>query len=177
MAEVSDRLDSRLTVGFVDLVGFTAATASMDSAELLAFIRAFHSRTYDVVTCAGGRVVKHIGDEIMFTAADPAAGCEIALALIDAFGETGSLPRGGLSHGTLISRHGDYYGTRVNLAARLVDIAVPGEVLADASVAELLPEGRFDVEPAGRRVLKGFAEPVAVISVRPCGQVGEARRA
>lgn len=56
----------------------------MDSAELLAFMRQFHSRTYDVVTRCGGRVVKHIGDEIMFSSGDLAGGCEIALALIEA---------------------------------------------------------------------------------------------
>ncbi len=162
-----DRLDTRLTVGFVDLVGFTSLTAAMGAADLLAFVREFHSRTVDVVTGQGGRVVKHIGDEIMFSALDPVAGCQIALALVDAFGEDGSQPRGGLAHGRVVARHGDYYGPIVNLAARLTDIAVPGEILAEASVADepVVVGAALVFEPAGRRMLKGFTDPVEVVSV------------
>lgn len=166
MATVVDRSESEVSIGFVDLVGFTPATAAMGSAELLAFMRTFHSRTYDVVTRSGGRVVKHIGDEIMFTSGDPAGGCQIALALIEAFDDADSLPRGGLGYGMVVARHGDFYGPMVNLAARLTDIAVPGEVLADAALASVAAGDRFEFEPAGRRQLKGFADPVSVVSVR-----------
>lgn len=165
MATVVDRSESELSIGFVDLVGFTPATAAMGSVELLAFMRNFHSRTYDVVTRSGGRVVKHIGDEIMFTSGDPAGGCEIALALIEAFDDADSLPRGGLAHGLVVARHGDFYGPMVNLAARLTDIAVTGEVLADAALASVPTGDQFEFEPAGRRQLKGFAGPVSVVSV------------
>jgi adenylate cyclase len=165
MRTSNDRLESQVSVGFVDLVGFTAATAAMGSAELLEFMQRFHRRTFDVVTTAGGRVVKHIGDEIMFSSTDAESGCEIALCLIEAFGDAASLPRGGLAHGMVVARHGDYYGPVVNLAARLADIAVPGEVLADAAVAEAVPPGRYAFEPAGRRQLKGFPDPVRVVSL------------
>jgi adenylate cyclase len=162
-----DRLDTLLSIGFVDLVGFTSASAAMDSVELLEFMREFHSRAFDLVTGRGGRVVKHIGDEIMFAVLDPTMACDIGLALIEAFGVAGSHPRGGVAHGAVIARHGDFYGTVVNLASRLVDAAVPGELLADADIAPLVSGGEspFVVEPAGRRLLKGFAEPVAVVSI------------
>ncbi len=164
------RLDTTLSVGFVDLVGFTAASATMQPAELLEFMSTFHSRAFDVVTTKGGRVVKHIGDEIMFTVGDPVPACDIAISLIESFGVADAWPRGGVAHGSVIARHGDYYGTVVNLAARLVDTAVPGEVLADAGVGTALAAtapatGGFTVEPAGRRQLKGFAEPVPVVSI------------
>jgi adenylate cyclase len=159
-----DRLESRVAIGFVDLVGFTTATATMGTAELLAFMQQFHRRTFDVVTAAGGRVVKHIGDEIMFSSTGADNGCEIALSLLDAFADAASLPRGGLAHGMVVARHGDFYGPVVNLAARLVDIAVPGEVLAVAGIAGDASD-RYAFEPAGRRQLKGFAEPVPVVSV------------
>ena len=167
MAGSHDRLDTSLTVGFVDLVGFTSRSASMAPAELLDFMQEFHARTFDVVTGHDGRVVKHIGDEIMFTVADPAQACDIAIDLIEAFDVHGARPRGGLAHGSVIARHGDYYGTIVNLAARLVDTAIPGEVLAAAGITESLGDrsDRFIIEPAGRRSLKGFADPVRVVSV------------
>jgi adenylate cyclase len=185
MAGSLDRLDTSLAVGFVDLVGFTSASATMAPAELLDFMQEFHARTFDVVTGRDGRVVKHIGDEIMFTVVDPAQACDIALDLIEAFDVHGARPRGGVAHGSVIARHGDYYGTIVNLAARLVDTAVPGEVLADAGLVDALDQldapdatdpidapdatdatdAHLVIEPAGRRSLKGFAEPVAVVSV------------
>jgi adenylate cyclase len=160
------RLDTTVCVGFIDLVGFTTATAVMGADELLEFMRRFHSRTFDIVTAAGGRVVKYIGDEVMFSAVDIAEGCAIGLDLVEAYGETTSQPRGGLAYGAVVSRHGDYYGPVVNLAARLTDIAVPGEVLAGSEVGELLDGSPFEAEPAGRRVLKGFTEPVAVATIR-----------
>ena len=88
-----DRLDTTLSVGFVDLVGFTAASATMQPAQLLEFMRDFHSLAFDVVTTRGGRVVKHIGDEIMFTVVDPVHACDIALSLIEAFDVHGARPR------------------------------------------------------------------------------------
>ncbi|MEQ1788071.1 MAG: adenylate/guanylate cyclase domain-containing protein [Acidimicrobiales bacterium] len=161
-----DRLESQVSIGFVDLVGFTAATASMGSTELLAFMQGFQQRAFDVVAAAQGRLVKHIGDEIMFASPDAVRGCEIALALIEAFPESESLPRGGLAHGMVVARHGDFYGPVVNLAARLADIAVPGEVLAAASIADAAEADHLHFEPAGQRQLKGFADPVQVVSVR-----------
>jgi adenylate cyclase len=164
MRTSADRLESRVSIGFVDLVGFTEATSKMESPALLEFMQQFHRRAFDVVTSARGRLVKHIGDEIMFASADAAATCDIALSLIDAFAEAESLPRGGLAHGMVVARHGDYYGPVVNLAARLTDIAVSGEVLADEALAGAAG-GAFAFEPAGRRQLKGFAEPIRVVSV------------
>lgn len=166
MESESDRAVSRLAVGFVDLVGYTAATASMTPAELIDFTGAFHSRAYDVVTRLGGQVVKHIGDAIMFSSVSARAGCEIGLALIEGFADGDAGPRGGLAHGSLVARHGDLYGPVVNLAARLADVAVPGELLAVAEVAAAAagdPGLCFD--PAGRRQLKGFLDPVVVVSV------------
>jgi class 3 adenylate cyclase len=68
-----------------------------------------------------------------------------------------------------VARYGDLYGTTVNLASRLADIAVPGELLAAADIVEWAgnsPDGAsLSFEPAGRRLLKGFVEPVAVTSV------------
>jgi class 3 adenylate cyclase len=58
---------------------------------------------------------------------------------------------------------GDYFGSIVNFAARLVDEAVTGEVLIDADSAA--PLTRALGEPAGRRSLKGFADPVRVPSI------------
>jgi adenylate cyclase len=160
-----DRRSSRFAVGFVDLVGFTATTWSMTSDELLAFMQSFQARTYDAVTGAGGRVVKHIGDEIMFATPDPTTGCAIALDLVEAFADDAAPPRAGLAYGTVLARHGDLYGPVVNVAARLADVAVPGEVLAAATIADEVTDPALVFEPAGRRQLKGFPTPIRTVSV------------
>ncbi|MGH9260632.1 MAG: adenylate/guanylate cyclase domain-containing protein, partial [Acidimicrobiales bacterium] len=74
-------------------------------------------------------------------------------------------PRGGLVFGEVLFRHGDYYGPVVNMAARLVDAAIPGEALVDGSVVEATKDETLVFEPAGRRMLKGFEAPVAVWSL------------
>ena len=112
--------------------------------------------------------MKFIGDEIMVAATDPAAGVRILGDLVDAFTDDGTQPRGGMVFGEVLFRHGDYYGPVVNLAARLVDAAIPGEALVDRSVVEALKDDDdLTFEPAGRRMLKGFDVPVGVWSLAP----------
>lgn len=162
---VTERTLMRLAVGFVDLVGFTPLAQELPARELLAVVRGLEARAFDVATAHGGRVVKHIGDEIMVVALDPTAGCETVLALMRHLDDRGIAPHGGLAFGDVVVRHGDYYGSVVNLASRLTDEAIPGEVLVDAAVADGVVADGLAFEAAGRRMLKGFAEPVRVSSL------------
>jgi class 3 adenylate cyclase len=162
---VSRRELARLAIGFVDLVGSTTLQGGLDPAALGAQVTRFETRAFDVVAAGGGRLVKFIGDEIMVAALDPVVGCHIVLDLVEAFTADGTQPRGGLVFGEVLFRHGDYYGPVVNLAARLVDTAIPGEVLVDASVAEEAKDEGLSFEPAGRRQVKGFDAPVTVWSL------------
>jgi adenylate cyclase len=164
---VSERLQYRYAVGFVDLVGFTALSGRLPAEELATFLGRFEADAYDVVAHHGARVVKLIGDEVMFAATDAASACEAALGLVAAYssGFEGVVPRGGLAFGNVLLRGGDYYGTVVNLASRLVDLAVPMEVLVTEALADAAPTCRF--EAAGRRVVKGFDAPVTVRSLAP----------
>lgn len=165
-----DRRTVLTAVGFVDLVGYTPMTLGMDPGELIGFVGAFREQARDLVTLGGGRIVKHIGDEIMFSSSDPTAAVRIGLSLIAAFGGARSAPRGGVAVGQVVARHGDLYGTVVNLASRLADIAVPGELLAPSGLAgQLGHDGDDGPRPvaAGRRLLKGFDQPVEVVSFTP----------
>jgi adenylate cyclase len=170
---VSRRELARLAIGFVDLVGSTAMSSGLEVEALANLVNRFESLAFEVTATGGGRLVKFIGDEIMFAAVDPMAGCRIISSLVAAFTADGLRPRAGLVYGEVVYRHGDYYGPVVNLAARLVDEAIPDEVLVDGSVVDALGETGpgADVpvfEPAGRRLLKGFDDPIAVWSlVRP----------
>jgi len=162
-AGVTERSIHRLAVGFVDLVGFTPLSLHTPPAELLELISTFEVQAFEAARAHDGRIVKHIGDEVMFVALDAASGCAIARDITAAYG--GDIePRGGVAFGDVITRHGDYYGTVVNLASRLADLAVPMEVLVDQATASSA-EGRFGFRSAGLRLLKGFDQPFEVFSL------------
>ena len=129
-------------VGFADIVSFTTKTAQMHSAQLSEFVSNFESAARDVVTAAGGRVVKTIGDAVLFIADDLNLGANVALGLAKASTDLANreLPqvRVSLVWGRVLSRFGDVFGPSVNLAARLTDEAPPGQVLIDELTAEHL---------------------------------------
>jgi adenylate cyclase len=152
------------TVGFVDLVGFTSLSRRQSARELAELLLRFEGLAHDVTVARDGRLVKLIGDEAMFVAIEPAAACDIALTLVEQVAEDRAVtPRGGLGSGPVLSRGGDYYGPVVNQAARIAELAVPGEVLVTAEVAAAAGS-RFRFEPAGKRLLKGFDEPVTLFA-------------
>ena len=165
----TERFEFRYAIGFVDLVGFTELSAGMDAMELANFIRDFEARSHEMAARAGGRVIKLIGDEVMFVAEDAAAACRAGSALMEGFtaADTTVVPRGGLAYGSVVPRGGDYYGMIVNLAARLVDQAVPGELLVTDALAEAAEGCEF--APAGRRMVKGFVDPIRVQSLVSVG--------
>ncbi len=152
------------TVGFVDLVGYTAQTSTLSVRGLTEVLMDFDSRTSDIVTRGNGQIVKMIGDEVMFVSDDATDACAIALELVEASG--GELPpvRVGLATGEMISIFGDLYGPDVNLAARLVAAAEPGTVCASDRVRDGCDAVEFDKLPPLE--LKGFSAPVTAYRVR-----------
>jgi adenylate cyclase len=128
-------------IGFVDLVGFTALARDLEGDELAALVGRFSDVAHDAVVEQGGRIVKTIGDEVMFITDTPSAAASIALSLAERSAEDDLLPavRAGAAYGQLIAREGDYFGPVVNQASRLTDVARPGEVLVSAELATALP--------------------------------------
>ncbi len=156
----------QFAVGFVDLVGFTTVTQRMPVRDLALLVERFEETAYDVVAAFDGRVVKLIGDEVMFVTRDCGDACRIALTLFERFAEDRTVtPRGALAYGEMLARGGDYYGPIVNLSSRIAQIAVPSELLVTAEVARSVESGDLAFEPAGRRMLKGFDEPVSLLTV------------
>jgi adenylate cyclase len=131
-----------LVVGFADLVGFTALAQQVSDEELAEVVDQFERLAYDVVVAGGGRVVKMIGDEVMFLVDDPVFAAEIALGLAEASRDAAELSdvRVGLALGPVIEREGDAFGATVNLASRATAIAYPGTVVVAPELRELLAE-------------------------------------
>jgi adenylate cyclase len=156
---------ARLTVGFVDLVGFTSLTRQIDTRELGRIVDRFEETAHDVAASHGARIVKFVGDEVMFVTSEAAAACDIAVGLVERFADDVRVtPRGGLATGDVLIRSGDYYGPIVNLASRLAELAIPREVLVTEVLSAEAAGRGFHFEPAGRRVLKGFDAPVRLFA-------------
>lgn len=147
------------TVGFADLAGFTSATALLDVDELAAMVERFNTVTAGVIVEAGGRVIKTIGDEVMFATRDPVAGVVAGLDLLDEISPATGFPplRVALATGEVLAREGDLFGTTVNLASRLVTVARRDSLLIDAGTRSAVgSDARFRLTPIAPRRVKGL---------------------
>jgi adenylate cyclase len=148
-----------LVVGFADMVGFTLLSQHLSDPELAAVVQRFEELSHDIVTGLGGRVVKMIGDEVMFVVESVAAAAAIGLGLADAYADDELLSdvRVGLALGPVLLREGDYFGTTVNLAHRIVNIGNPGTVLISdelrTALLDTAPDD-FTAKPLRPRLLK-----------------------
>jgi adenylate cyclase len=150
---------STMAVGFADLRNFTSLTRTWTEAELRGVLEEFESTANDIVGDHNGRVVKTIGDEVLFVADQPADAASIALDLLDQIDAKPDLPpvRIGLAAGPVVLRFGDVYGSTVNIASRLTGLARPGSVLVDRVMAEQLGDDkRFALRPKRAESVRGF---------------------
>jgi adenylate cyclase len=156
---------AEVTVGFADLVSFTALSNEMDEARLADMVEIFESRCADVVAGRRGRVIKTLGDSVLFVSEDPVQAMNIAFDIVGVIGQDSRLPdvRLGLATGSVIMRLGDVFGPPVNMAARLTGVARRNRVIIDHATAELLPSNGFETRALPARPVRGFGlvEPVA----------------
>jgi adenylate cyclase len=167
--DVERRVDLQsLSVGFVDLVGSTMLANTLEPEELASALTRFDASSSEIVTEHGGRVIKLIGDEIMFVAADADIAVDTALALVEALDVDEVLPpaRASVASGEVVARDGDYSGPIVNLAARAGSVARPSSVLIDRSTRDHLTDTHFSTRDAGQHRLKGFERRIRLYRVR-----------
>ena len=146
-----------VAVGFADLVGFTSLSEQLSDTETAELIERFEVLANDIVVGGGGRVVKMIGDEVMFSS-DPRLVAEIAVSLAESF-DSPELPsvRVGVAVGNVVAQSGDLYGPVVNLASRATMAARPGAVLVSPALAEILAgDGRYEIRSIRPHRLKGI---------------------
>lgn len=150
-----EELPLERAVGIVDMVGYTSRTVHLTRDELAEIVQEFESTARDVVAAHGARVVKTIGDAVLYVADDLIAGARVATGLVETLAEVDLPVRSSVVWGRVLSRSGDIFGPIVNLASRLNDLAAAGTVLIDDVSAALLEQANteFEMEPLeGTRV-------------------------
>jgi adenylate cyclase len=167
-------------VGFADMVGFTVLSQHLGDEELAGVVARFEELAHDTVVALGGRVIKMIGDEVMFAVQSVMSAAEIGLSLAEAYADDELLSdvRVALAVGPALLQDGDYYGPVVNLASRLVGVAHPGTVLvSDEFRIALGPEAdAFDLKAIRPRTLKDLGRVQAWKLSRAGAEPGADRR-
>ncbi len=162
----SDLSTTQLTVGFADIVAFTALSNELSRDRIGDLVELFESRCADVVTSHNGRVIKTIGDSVLFVNTDAVAAYDTAEGIINVVGRDSRMPdvRLGLASGAVVLRLGDVFGPPVNLAARMTAVARRNRVIVDQDTADLLPADQFESRRLPARPMRGFGviEPVTV---------------
>ncbi len=149
-----------MVVGFADIVGYTSLARHYGAAELAALLELFEENTSETVVSHHGRVVKTLGDEVLFVADSPRDAAEIAVRLTDPSRGSQGLPslRVGMATGHVLSRFGDVYGPVVNLAARLTSLARPETVLVDKELAaELRQDRNYELRARRPAAVRGYS--------------------
>jgi adenylate cyclase len=166
---------SIVTAGFADLVNFSALSNEMDTNRLGELVEIFEARSGDVVASQEGRMIKTLGDSVLFVHDDAERAVAIAHGLIEVIGQDNRLPdvRIGLATGPVVTRLGDVFGPPVNLAARLTALARRNRIIVDDATLAALRPSSYETHRLTARPLRGFGmvEPVAVrrITQRPLG--------
>lgn len=155
-----------LSVGFADIVGFTALSNEVSRERIGELVEVFESRCGDVIARERGRLIKSMGDAVLFVNDDPMAAFATAEGIINVIGRDPRMPdvRVGLASGGVVLRLGDVFGPPVNLAARLTQVARRNRIIVDHATADLLPADQIESRPLPPRPVRGFGvvEPVAV---------------
>jgi len=166
VSAVDDFESAVATVAFVDLAGFSAITDVYGDASAIAVLVRFEELVRQAV---GGLAppIKWIGDEAMFGFPDPATALQVLGRLLPACRSEPRLPltRTGLSHGPVLRRSNDVFGSTVNIAARIAALASPGQLLATQPVANVAIASGIVTRDIGNVGLRSIVEHVPLYSI------------
>jgi len=173
LVRAGDGESSQIAVGFVDIVGYTSRSRTLSDAELVAMVEHFEATATSAVVDHQGRVIKTIGDEILYVADDPLEAVRVAQLLVERSEEDERFPevRAGVAFGDVVARLGDVFGPTVNIASRLTSIARPGRVLVDTGVHDALEAldaaGELRLKRLRRTSVKGYSRLESWVVRRP----------
>ena len=151
---------------FADLVGYTAFTERVGDDAAADVAVAFQAEAERVAAVCGCEVIKNLGDAVMIHGDDATRVVALALRLRRELADEGWCPpvRMGVHSGTAVQRGCDWYGSTVNVAARVTDAAGAGEVLLSLTTRERIARAGVTIADRGARSFKNVAAPLALFS-------------
>jgi adenylate cyclase len=154
-------------VGFVDLVDFTQLSMDLHAEDLGQLVGRFEEIAIDSCVNSGSRLVKMIGDAVMFVSAEPTRALATARDVVTSVRDDPGLfeARAGLDFGELLAAGGDYYGNPVNTASRITGFARSGTVVASEAFAQKFDDPSLSMHDLGKHVLRGVG-PVHLYKLR-----------
>jgi adenylate cyclase len=159
-AEVEGPADgTTMGVGFADIVNYTRQSRSLTRGEIGRMVDHFEERSLEIISAHDGRIIKTIGDELLFVADGAEAIASIGLELTEEGRRDEQYPeiRVGLAWGPALARLGDVLGPVVNVASRLTSTSRPGRVLVDRALADELQDSEhFSLRRLRRTSVKGY---------------------
>jgi class 3 adenylate cyclase len=153
------------TIMFTDLESSTALTQRVGDEAAQDVLHGHNDAVRKALADNGGREVKHTGDGIMAAFPSAVRAVEAALQIQRDLAGGEVRVRIGLNAGEPIAEDDDFFGTAVQLAARVCDRAEPGQVLVSNVVRELCAGKKLAFTHHSDATLKGFDEPVALFEV------------
>jgi adenylate cyclase len=150
---------------FADLAGFTALTEAHGDEEAAELAAQFSDCITSLLPERGAEPVKTIGDAVMVRCEQAPAAIDLGLRILDGVGSRPQFPivRVGMHTGPAVERAGDWFGSTVNIAARVSGIAAGDEVLLTEATRNAA--GRLDgieLRRRGEQRLKNVREIVAI---------------
>ena len=146
---------------FADLVGFTALSIDRGDEEAAEVATRFQRTVRELAARHGATVVKSLGDGAMVRADDAREAVGLGLELANGLDRLPPV-RVGLNTGPAVERDGDYFGSTVNLAARLSQAARGGEVLLTEATRAAARQRSAQLEKRGARTFRNARDPVVV---------------
>ena len=161
--------DAAHTFVFADLAGFTALTEAHGDERAADMAVEFYGRVRELLGACGGQEVKQLGDEVMLRLDNASDAVRLAAAIVaEASGRHGALGvRVGMHTGPAVERGGDWFGSAVNLAARVAASALGGEVLITSATRAAAQDelARRTIQERGVSHFKNIRDPVELWAV------------
>ena len=164
-------------VVFLDMSGYTALTEAHGDYVAARLAEDFSALT-DRLIAAEDRLVKSIGDAVLFTSPTARGALRSLKRIVRATHDGGPYPvlRGGVAYGPVLLSRGDIYGRTVNVAARLAAEAAPGQTIATRAVALAATEEGIAATSLGQTTLRNMSQPLTIFAIDldsdcHCGQI------
>ncbi len=157
------------TIAFVDIASFTALAEASGDDTAVRVLDKIDAIVRPLLVEHDGKLVKQVGDGFMLAFRDPADAVRFALTTHAALARDPDLPaiRVGINTGPALYRTGDYLGGAVNVASRVVNAAMAGQILMTEPVAKAASNEGIPVEEVGVRMMRGVDDPLALYRVKP----------